>query len=107
MKKKRPHKFTAFCESNLWKFCTSYYFEICTIFSILFHYYLLCLQVVLTEIGMVPVCGQVYVEPVSPDDWEILVIDRVPTRTGTMGRHFPVREKSGKSQGKSHKILEN
>ena len=44
------------------------------------------------------------------------VIGRVPTRTGKpgkMGRHFPVREKSGnfeqtgKSQGKSHKILEN
>ena len=42
-------------------------------------------------------------------------IYRVPTRTGKpgkMGRHFPVREKSGnfdqtgKSQGKSHKILE-
>ena len=32
----------------------------------------------------------------------------VPTRTGKMGRHFPVREfwTDWKSQGKSHKILE-
>ena len=37
---------------------------------------------------------------------------RVSTRTGKMGRHFPVREKSGnfwtlEKPGKSHKILEN
>ena len=25
----------------------------------------------------------------------ILYTDRIPTRTGKMGRHFPVREKSG------------
>ena len=48
----------------------------------------------------------------SHSDWK----GRVPTRTGKpgkIGRHFPVREKSGsfeqtgKSQGKSNKILEN
>ena len=46
----------------------------------------------------------------------LIISGRFPTRTGKpgkMGRHFPVREKSGnfeqtgKSQGKSHKILEN
>ena len=38
-------------------------------------------------------------------------VSRVPTRTGKMGKHFPVREKSGNFEqtgkvGKSHKILE-
>ena len=42
--------------------------------------------------------------------------DGKPGKPGKMGRHFPVREnqgifnrleKSGKSQGKSHKTLEN